>query len=127
MPTKVENLTDEQLDVLVAERVMGWDLWQWSADQAPQYLHGQWHPTTNIACAFQVIEQLADTGRYWFHVENMGPSVDGTPRYYRCHVSWREPGESRIHPKQRAFADAPTAPRAISIAACYACGVTEVE
>jgi len=76
MTTRVEDLTNEQLDVLVAEKVMEWRLhnnavWMTSGGESTnRWLPGAhveeaafWQPSTNIAQAFEV--DKPDEWRWW--------------------------------------------------------------
>ena len=63
MTKKVEDLTNEQLNVLVATRVMEWDVrndgsvhWveELTGEECSVSHSGWWSPSTDIACAFQV-------------------------------------------------------------------------
>ncbi len=67
-------MTNEQLDALVAEKVMGWkqaadNLWPgrlWWVDNQGTHLFyadgNTWTPTTGIAQAWQVVERMVELG-----------------------------------------------------------------
>jgi len=75
-----------ELDALVAERVMGWGLWDgpgYPEGRSGLYLigaegqvyktsppDGSWSPSTNIAPAWEVVERLENTGFYWKFVRH---------------------------------------------------------
>ena len=77
--TKIEDLTNEQLNVLVATRVMGWlrsltDVWlepngasRYSVFPRLYNVSPPWSPADNIACAFQVDRS---EWRWWAEEEN---------------------------------------------------------
>ena len=113
MTTKVEDLTDAELDALVEEKVMGWER-ETDAGATP------WRPSTNIGNAFQVDKPEWE----WRHEE-----------YF-----WKQPLllVSIWHKTEFSIISRVTIPldlanktaaycRGRCIAACYACGVTEVE
>jgi len=133
--TKVEDLTDAELDVLVAEKVKGWTLVRctsggnvvvgfdedtrrsclicppegWSGDDA-------WRPSTDIACAFQVDKPEWE----WFFGEK------GDDLHANVYVASEESGVYTVvvplDPANKTAAYC----RGRCIAACYACGITEV-
>ena len=129
--TKIEDLTNEQLDVLVATRVMGWaqeDGW-WFDPKDPvmvlytvlplhEYDANLWSPSTDIAHAFQV-----DKPEWrWTFQEGWGPDSDLFIEV------WEKTGRSTKALVPLDFTDKTAAYcRGRCIAACYACGVTEVE
>lgn len=65
------RLTLPEIDRLVAERVMGWQIhprntahWMRASDDLigyrPMAWHDQWHPTTDITHAWRVVERVMD-------------------------------------------------------------------
>ena len=128
MTKKVEDLTNEQLDVLVAERVMEWRKCDdcndahWIPIGMPDGQHyyaarPRWSPTTNIACAFQVDKPEWE----WFFGEK------GEDLHANVYVASEESGVyTVIVPLDPANKTAAYC-RGRCIAALKACGVTEVE
>ena len=128
MTKKVEDLTDEQLDVLVAEKVTGWNrdeiFWHsplpllYYVDCPPMdgYEDEWWSPTTNIAHAFQVDKPEWE----WFFGEK------GDDLHANVYVASEESGVYTVvvplDPANKTAAYC----RGRCIAACYACGITEV-
>jgi hypothetical protein len=66
-----------ELDTLVAEKVMGWTKWRspvvprgsaepdcWLTNDrtSPTFKIAHWSPSTDIACAWQVVERMRDRG-----------------------------------------------------------------
>ncbi len=86
MTTKIEDLTDEQLDVLVAETVMEWT--RCPDCEAPHWRNTgiagaswNWSPSTNIVHVFQVDKPEWRWGLHEF--DGVGPprlSVDVWPK-----------------------------------------------
>ena len=130
MTTKVEDLTDAELDVLVATCVMEWTLEEWKngstvargADGTIQCWtfdpeQGRlWEPSTDIACAFQVDRPEWE----WFFGEK------GDDLHANVYVASEESGVYTVvvplDPANKVAAYC----RGRCIAACYACGITEV-
>ena len=106
---RVEDLTNEQLDVLVTEKVMGWER-ETDAGATP------WRPSTDIACAFRVDRPEWE----WFFGEK------GDDLHANVYVASEESGVYAVvvplDPDNKTAAYC----RGRCIAACYACGVTEV-
>ena len=123
MTKKVEDLTNEQIDVLVAEHVKGWlripgvcvgDYW---FDEATKECYDVFTPTTDIACAF-----LVDKPEWeWFFGEK------GDDLHANVYVASEESGVYTVvvplDPANKTAAYC----RGRCIAALKACGVTEVE
>jgi len=129
----VEDLTNEQLDVLVAEKAMGWaqeDGW-WFDPKEPvmvlytvlplhEYDANLWSPSTDIAHAFRV-----DRPEWEWCFEESGLSLDITiwdTNNVDCHTYLADL-TIPFDPDNKTAAYC----RGRCIAACYACGVTEVE
>ena len=134
--TKIEELTNEQLDVLVAEKVLEWTLIRCTSggntvvgfdEEArrsrlvcpPEDWSGQsvFRPSTDIACAFQVVEKMRMNG-YRFVLWN---TLDTTTAQFSETPPGRPWGWGAIYGNESL-----TASRAISIAALKACGIEEV-
>lgn len=75
--------------------------------------------STEIAAAWTVVEKMIADDRHWYHLETLGPFVDGTPRHWRCILSYRLPTETRLHPMHHVWIEGDTAPLAICRAALY--------
>ena len=133
--TKIEDLTDAELDVLVAEKVMDWsrgpggvswftkennavkDWFQVCAYVRTEYW---WQPSTNIACAFEV-----DKPEWEWRSDELGSWYAGG---WRLRLGIWDDGEYLaditilLDPANKTAAYC----RGRCIAALKACGVTEV-
>lgn len=122
-----------ELDVLIAEKVMGWKLycyegdvyahepgqygdaakndgWCWEGDTYPENREShQFAPSTDIAAAWEVVEKLSTNG--WAVKMQIG--FDSSRYYWDCEVFIEE-----SH-----YGSAKTAPHAICLAALKAAGV----
>jgi len=125
MTRKVEDLTDAELDVLVAERVKGWQLNSmnvWDGSWAGADCHWQaglfppWQPSTDIACAFQVDKPEWEWAFFEYPTRKYLIVKLWLGKTGFCHT--RLP----LDPANKAAAYC----RGRCIAACYACGITEV-
>ena len=130
--TKIESATNEQLNVLVATRAMGWaqeDGW-WFDPKDPvmvrytvQPLHecdaNYWQPSTNIAHAFQV-----DKPEWaWWSEEHNDSFLEIGLRENKPNGMILTSIEVPLDPANKTAAYC----RGRCIAALKACGVTEVE
>ena len=135
--TKVEDLTNEQLDVLVAEKVKGWQLLpKWPDGSVTAMTAGveiviipslarddAWSPSTDIAAAFQV-----DRPVWRWEFEELvlyDNNADGHPTLEITLYGYLHQLADIFIPldpdnKTAAYC------RGRCIAACYACGITEV-
>ncbi len=101
-------MQNRELDNFLAIHVMGWELIQqkgllsWWADKTGSICrhYENWHPTTSISDAFQVVEKMRVTHFKWFEMAHR-------PNGYTCNFS----GD----PRHTVFAE--TAPLAICLAA----------
>jgi len=140
MTTKVEDLTDAELDVLVGETMtIGWsrDDRRWyvpdnlqagygGVGMPPGYAHYDikpFRPSTDIACAFQV-----DKPEWRWDIEELilyDNNADGHPTLEITLYGY-------LHQLADIFIPLDLANKAAAycrgrcIAACYACGITEV-
>jgi len=128
MINKLKIATDEQLNALVATCVMEWkrtdtDWWvqgdesmPYSAIHRPYDSTPVWSPSTDIACAFQVDKPEWE----WFFGEK------GDDLHANVYVASEESGVYTVvvplDPANKTAAYC----RGRCIAACYACGITEV-
>jgi len=126
--TKVKDLTNEQLNVLVAEKVKGWECTDshWWKDNGGGLTYSAkkrwdskvplWSPSTDIACAFQVDKPEWE----WFFGEK------GDDLHANVYVASEESGVYTVvvplDPANKTAAYC----RGRCICACYACGITEV-
>jgi len=109
-----------ELDTLVAERVMGWspprkpDQYTWQApsgwrggvEQIPAY-------STSIAAAWEVVDKLAESGKLCcLTIDKLGFPGEEWRVFFQWDVS-----DDRM---EMPYADAPTAPHAICLAALAA-------
>ncbi len=124
-------MTDRELDVLVAEKVMGWepkesvtghyDQWTdkegklrttWS-DALP--IAFCWRPSTSIADVWEVVESVSNE-LVWLALEGPAP-YDASKEGWRCSIISYDP-DVPTH-----CVDAATAPRAICLAALRAVSI----
>ena len=113
MATKIEELTNEQLDVLMEEKVMEWER-ELDAGATP------WRPSTDIGNAFRV-DKPEWTWKFWELLAKAG-------------VPWLLVELYNERGKKIAYVEVPLDPankaaaycRGRCIAACHACGITEV-
>ena len=132
MTTKVEDLTDEQLNVLVATCVMEWECtptnWWILSDESMPYsaIHRPydntpiWSPSTDIACAFQVDKPEWEWSCIELHhISSLAVKI-WTDRGY---IGWIATVVLPLDPDNKTAAYC----RGRCIAACYACGITEVD
>ena len=128
MTKKVEDLTNEQLDVLVAERVMEWRKCDdcndahWIPIGMPDGQHyyaarPRWSPTTDIACAFQVDKPEWEWAFFEYPTRKYLIVKLWLGKVGFCHT--RLP----LDPANKTAAYC----RGRCVAALKACGVTEVE
>lgn len=127
-----------ELDLLIAEKVMGWT-WVTEDAEEPQYLpwlispkvgtafRGVWYPKTGVAsglpaysteisAAWQVVEKLDALG-FYVTVDRLGHD----PRFWRAEThTWDADEGGRVGDN---WHDAETAPHAICLAALAAVGV----
>ena len=127
--TDIEKLSDRELDALVAEKVMGWKMYKgawfpegfdfevekhkYNADWLSNGIHIP-HYSADIAAAWQVVEKMK--------ADFSDGSVEGFSLWFSSNPvqmpHWKCMFEnSEDHVK----AEAPTAPRAICLAALRAC------
>lgn len=108
-----ESMTDRELDIAVAEKVMGWYLASWCGEEHwhSNNNHGEkivkeneWCPSTNISDAWQVVRKMErqENGLPWFRLHQ-----DES-------LWWKAEFEHKVE------GIAPEAPRAICIAALKA-------
>ena len=138
--TKIEDLTNEQLDVLVAEKVKGWKIIRFedgliiaqteSGELKDEKILAQvewkksvtrlWSPSTDVACAFQV-DRPEWAWQHWEYIsDELGPSLmvqikNSRKRYLATVIVTLDPTN-----KTAAYC------RGRCIAALKACGVTAV-
>lgn len=105
-----DEMTTRERDALVAEKVMGWNVYQAS-----------WSPTTDIAAAWEVVEKM-DAEHRTLRVSRhpvMGWECEIFPPY-----PWREHTNEGVRVHSTSYsASADTAPEAICLAALRARGV----
>lgn len=106
------ELSDREIDALVAEKVMGWTMGEidsateglWLKDGHPtKWDRYDWQPAINIGCAWEVVEKLKD-GNYAYI------------RWVRSMVLYECVFNATIE-NEKVIATAKTAPRAICLAA----------
>jgi hypothetical protein len=67
--TDLTTLTDTELDRIAAVEVMGWTGAWWDGVLRDAYNVDKWHPTTNPADDYRVLEHVRDTwGEQQFHL-----------------------------------------------------------
>jgi len=144
MTTKIEDLSNEQLDVLCAEKVMEWEFEEdtgryvskgpqesivWVAPSPYGRSSGWWQPTTNIAQAFEVDKPEWE----WKQNEHAAWSPNATLSIQIWDTTRKWPESDPNQPA--AWVNVPLDPnnkpaaycRGRCICALKACGVTEVE
>ena len=92
-------MTDQELDALVAEKVMGWERrggawvpekWDDPSSLPPGVITTQphfyfWKPSTDIAAAWMVVEKMNCDFRFdWNHGEGVYCASFGTNKYVGC-------------------------------------------
>ena len=73
----------KDIDHKIAEKVMGWNLRktydvfeQWYDEEWPRYWKDSWHPSEDIAQAFEVVEKMFALG-YYVEMDNIGePDIE---------------------------------------------------
>jgi hypothetical protein len=117
---RIEELTDRDLDALVAEKVMGHAVEKWGGeshikapDAHPTSCAKVWHDiphySTDISAAWQVVEKLTTTTKQWFRLEQW---CTGTKATFEISGAAEKDGEWSAEDLE--------APRAICLAALTA-------
>ena len=114
-----------EMDALIAEKVMGWEIWncQWSDKKTELLICNaiDFEPSTDIAAAWEVVEKIKDTnmdsykyGANSFELSRNRPMQPS--RLYAC----------RFNSNNNGYSYAETASLAICRAALKAVGVNEI-
>lgn len=127
-------MTDDELNSLVAEKVMGWrsaphyNYWMTYHEGRSFELHAliaEWKPSTSIADAWQVVEKLSE--KMGVNISNVTPIARPGTMFWRVTFFDGEPaisnGSGNVSNWTEGVGESPSMPRAICLAALKSVGV----